>query len=77
MDSPLNASDVTVGLHPNGYKIDKTASAMNRYTKWEITENNQWKNPKPICFDSMPQEGWIAADKFDWGKSQIEVSLPE
>ncbi|HDL08393.1 MAG TPA: hypothetical protein ENG35_06610 [Desulfobacteraceae bacterium] len=65
MDPVLNAKDVVVGFHPAGYRIDKTASPMNRYTKWDVTENH-WRNPKPVCFDSLPQSGWIAKDKFDW-----------
>jgi len=39
---------------------------MNRYTKWDILQGNHWCNPKPVCFDSLPQNGWIAKDKFDW-----------
>lgn len=66
MDPILNAKDVLVGFHPDGYRIDKTASAMNRYTKWQILDGDQWKNPKPVCFESMPQHGWLAKDKFAW-----------
>ena len=74
MDLMLNATDVTVGFHPNGYRIDKTASPMNRYTKWEILPGNKWHNPEPICFNSLPQEGWFAKDRFDWDKhNNIEV----
>jgi len=73
MDPVLNAKDVTVGFHPDGYRIDKTASSMNRYTMWQILQGNQWRNPKPVCFDSLPQQGWIATDKFDWGKPSIIV----
>jgi len=31
---------------------------MDLYTKWQITPEGKWINPKPACFDSMPQEGW-------------------
>ncbi len=71
MDSVLDARDVTIGFHPDGYKIDKTASPMNRYTRWDILPGNNWNNPKPVCFDSLPQKGWFAKDKFDWDESDI------
>ncbi len=68
MAETLNARDVKTGYHPSGYRIDKSASPMNRYTKWEVTEGGQekWKNPQPVCFDSLPESGWIQADNFDW-----------
>ena len=66
MRSSLKASDVTIGFHTEGYRIDQTATPMNRYTRWEITQAGQWSNPKPVCFDSMPQSGWTEVDKFDW-----------
>ena len=66
MDSILRAKDVVVGFHPTGYRIDKTASPLNRYTKWDILQDNQWSNPKPVCFDSLPEQGWFKTDKFDW-----------
>ena len=59
-------TEIEVGFHPEGYKIDRTASAMNRYTKWEISQDKQWLNPKPVCFDSLPEKGWIKKDEFDW-----------
>jgi hypothetical protein len=71
MDSMLKAGDVVTGFHPNGYRIDKTASPMNRYTKWDI-DNNHWCNPKPVCFDSMPATGWVSVDKFNWDYDTIE-----
>ena len=46
-DPVLDARDVTVGFHPDGYRIDKTASPMNRYTKWDILQGNRWCNPQP------------------------------
>lgn len=70
MDPILDAEDVVVGFHPDGYRIDKTASPMNRYTQWEILQDHNWCNPKPVCFDSLPQHGWIAKDKFDWEDSR-------
>lgn len=71
MDTVLDAKDVVVGFHPDGYRIDKTTSAMNRYTKWEILKDNHWCNPKPVCFDSLPQQGWVAKDKFDWNEINL------
>jgi len=66
MEQTFKATEINVGFHPAGYRIDKTASPMNRYTKWEILQGDKWSNPKPVCFDSLPQQGWIAVDKFDW-----------
>ena len=74
MEQTFTATEINVGFHPNGYRIDKRASPMNRYTKWEILSGNKWHNPEPICFDSLPQEGWFAKDRFDWNKpNNIEV----
>ena len=61
----LEACDVIVGFHPDGYRIDKGTSALNRYTQWEIKAGH-WCNPKPVCFHSLPDDGWTAVDKFDW-----------
>lgn len=66
MDSIFQSNEVDVGFHPDGYRIDKTASAMNRYTKWQIIPGRPWCNPKPVCFDSLPKDGWLKVDKFDW-----------
>ena len=71
MEQTFNPAEIRVGFHPDGYRIDKTTSAMNRYTKWDIVQANHWCNPKPVCFDSLPQKGWIAKDKFDWDKSSV------
>jgi hypothetical protein len=68
MDQAFKATEITVGFHQDGYRIDKTASPMNRYTKWDILPGNHWCNPKAVCFDSLPQNGWIAKEKFDWDK---------
>ena len=66
VDQIFKVTEIEIGFHPAGYRIDKTASAMNRYTKWEILQSNHWCNPKPVCFDSLPEQGWIKKDKFDW-----------
>jgi len=73
MDLLLDAKDVKVKFHPEGYRIDKTASPMNRYTKWNIMQGNKWCNPRAVCFDSLPQNGWITKDKFDWNKVNTSV----
>jgi len=73
MEQTFNAEQIAVGFHPDGYRIDKTASPMNRYTKWRILPGNRWRDPEPVCFDSMPEKGWIVKDKFDWHK--LDISL--
>jgi len=67
MPQTFNATEIEVGFHPDGYRIDKTARPMNRYTKWEIAVGNRWQNPEPVCFDSLPRQGWFKKDRFDWG----------
>jgi len=71
MDTVLEAEEVTIGFHPEGYRIDRTATPMNRYTKWQIISGKVWCEPKPVCFDSLPQSGWIAVDKYDWNQRNI------
>jgi hypothetical protein len=66
MNSTFCSNEIDVGFHPDGYRIDKTALPMNRYTKWQVIPGKRWCNPKPVCFDSLPQNGWIKVDKFDW-----------
>ena len=68
MKQKFSAPEVKVAYHPDGFRIDKTASPLNRYTSWEITDGGKWRNPTPICFDSLPVEGWIKADSFDWNE---------
>jgi hypothetical protein len=63
------ATEIEVGFHPDGYRIDKTASAMNRYTKWEIHSEDRWAHPAPVCFDSLPVGGWFKTDGFDWSEA--------
>lgn len=66
MESIVDVEDVQVGFHPDGFRIDRSATPMNRYTKWDIGPGNHWENPRPVCFHSLPASGWIAVDKFDW-----------
>jgi hypothetical protein len=68
MERTFNAEKINVGFHPAGYKIDKTATPMNRYTKCDILPGNHWCNPKPVCFDSLPQQRCLTKDKFNWNK---------
>jgi len=62
----ISAEQVTTGYHPRGYRIDKTASPINRYTQWEIDSNNNWLKPKPVCFQALPADGWVPVERFDW-----------
>ena len=55
-----------IGYHPEGYRIDKTASAINRYTQWDISPDDKWNNPKPVCFHSLPEDGWFKVNGFNW-----------
>ena len=66
MAETFNAQEIEIGYHPEGYRIDKTVSAMNRYTKWDIQPGGEWKDPVPVCFDSLPLAGWYRCDGFDW-----------
>jgi hypothetical protein len=66
MEQTFEATDINVGHHPEGYRIDRTASPMDRYTRWRITPDGRWVDPTPVCFDSMPQEGWLKSERFNW-----------
>ncbi len=63
------ATEIEVGFHPDGYRIDKTASPMNRYTKWETHSGHRWTHPRPVCFDSLPVDGWFKTDGFEWDQA--------
>jgi len=60
------AVDIDVGYHPDGYRIDKTASPMNRYTQWNISAGGKWNKPKSVCFHSLPEDGCFRTNGFDW-----------
>jgi hypothetical protein len=60
------AKEITTGFHPQGFRIDKTAPPIDRYTQWLIKPDGEWTFVKPVCFDSLPQDGWVTIDKFDW-----------
>ena len=67
MEQMLNVEQ-TVSFHPDGYRIDKTASPMNLYTRWKISHNGKWHSPEPVAFDVLPQDGWLRAEGFDWNQ---------
>lgn len=62
----FKATDIDIAYHPDGYRIDKTASAMNRYTQWNVSTDGKWDKPEPVCFDSLPKDGWHKIERFDW-----------
>ena len=71
MEQEFKAVEINVGYHPDGFRIDKTASPLNRYTRWKISGEGRWKNPTPVCFDLLPQDGWLKVDSFDWNKQEL------
>jgi len=68
MEQTFKSSEIKVGFHPDGYRIDKTASPMNLYTKWQISEDGRWHSPKPVDFDALPEDGWFKTKGFDWNR---------
>lgn len=66
MDKKFKATQIDIGYHPDGFRIDKTTSPMNRYTKWEVESNGKWVNPKPVCFHALPRKGWHKVNKLNW-----------
>jgi hypothetical protein len=75
MDSTFGPNEIDIGFHSDGYRIDKTASPINRYTKWDILQGYHWRNPRPVCFESLPETGWIAVDKFDWNRPNVNQEV--
>ncbi len=65
----FSAEEITTGYHPRGYRIDKTASPMNRYTQWEVDTKGRWMHSKPVCFHSLPEHGWVKVEKFEWDET--------
>ena len=57
------ATEVDAGFHPAGFKIDKKADPLNRYTQWTIDNDGKWLNSKPVCFHSLPSDGWIKEER--------------
>lgn len=70
MEQTFDPGEIAVGFHPAGYRIDKTAAPIDWYTQWQILPGSRWCDPKPVPFDSLPRQGWIKKDRFDWEKSR-------
>ncbi|OPZ85000.1 MAG: hypothetical protein BWY76_01607 [bacterium ADurb.Bin429] len=64
------AHDIQIGYHPDGFRIDKTATPMNRYTRWTILDDGCWARPRPVCFRALPEDGWVDATHFDWSERE-------
>jgi len=59
MPKTFKANEIDIGYHPSGFKIDKNAPPLDRYTQWNINEDGIWYNKKPVCFHALPDQGWI------------------
>lgn len=70
MQETLKSDEVVVGYHPSGFRIDKTAPPMNMYTQWTVTSSGCWVNPKAVCFHTLPSDGWVKVEKFDWDREE-------
>ena len=70
MTGTFKAEEIEIGYNPEGFRIDKTASPLNRYTRWEIRPDGKWLNPKPVCFHELPASGWVRAVGFVWEPEQ-------
>jgi len=70
MKETFRAKEIEIGYHPDGYRIDRTASPMNFYTQWKVDEDGTWHSPEPVDFDVFPETGWIKSEGFDWDQYQ-------
>ncbi|MCD6393277.1 MAG: hypothetical protein J7M40_07190 [Planctomycetes bacterium] len=68
MEQTFSPTEIEIGFHQVGYRIDKTASPMNLYTKWQISDDGRWHNPEPVDFGVLPLEGWSRCEGFDWNQ---------
>ena len=75
MEQVYFIEQIDVGFHPDGYRIDKTASPIGPYTKWEIHSDCQWRNPQTVHFEELPLDGWIKTDKFVWDGVEGPVDI--
>ncbi|MBP7342292.1 MAG: thioredoxin family protein [Syntrophaceae bacterium] len=55
----FNAGEIETGYHPSGFRIDKTGAPLDRYTQWDIDANGRWHSARPVCFHSLPDQGWM------------------
>jgi hypothetical protein len=68
MEQTFKATEIKVGFHPDGYRIDKTASPMSLYTKWQVSDDGRWHSPEPVDFDALPEDGWFKTKGFNWNQ---------
>lgn len=68
MEKTFKVKEINIGFHPDGYRIDKTASPMNLYTRWQIFDDGHWHSFEPVDFDVLPLEGWFKCEGFDWNQ---------
>jgi len=68
MEKTYKVKEINIGFHTGGFRIDKTASPINFYTSWQISNDGQWHSCKPVDFDVLPPEGWVKCEGFDWDK---------
>jgi len=68
MEKTYKVKEINIGFHPDGFRIDKTTSPINFYTKWQISDDGQWHSCRPVDFDVLPLEGWLECEGFDWDK---------
>lgn len=66
----MQATEIQVGYHPDGFRIDKTTNPMNWYTRWTILDDGGWANPRAVCFHTLPEEGWVPVTSFAWPAEQ-------
>lgn len=76
MAQTFRAAEIEIGHHPDGYRIDKTAAPMNRYTRWRVSPDGRWSDPAPVCFHELPGEGWAKVAAFDW-KNNMQTPAEE
>ncbi len=70
MTKTFKAEEIEIGYNPMGFRIDRTASPLNRYTRWDLSPEGKWIEPKPVCFHSLPEDGWLKAEGFEWDQDQ-------
>jgi hypothetical protein len=68
MRKTYKLKEIDKGFHPKGFRVDKTTSPINFYTKWRISDDGRWCDCKPVDYDALPPEGWLKSEGFDWEK---------